>query len=313
MRPTRRPWLGFAFLATLSLIALAPRIAHAGEFDLEETALRERFEGSYVTVKLDMPGTSDGVDVRPSRKPDIDIRKLGARIKNCGVAIRRGDEVMVTKVKVTRNLIEFQLAGGGYGTFSDILANSDTQPEYLGESRLERDLKRQLDATSDPAERARIQLRIDKAKEDRKAANAANQSASLSAKQQGKANEKEMRKSGGSRFNIRGDGALPAEARTVDGLMAILANHVDFGSESGAPAMGAGASEAAVPADAERGSLSKGMTREQVEALLGPAEEVSASTDGGTRLVKAKYRRKGEVIDAVFAEGVLIRYSVSSE
>jgi hypothetical protein len=33
--------------------------------------------------------------------------------------VRRGDQVLVTKVKVKKDLIEFQLGGGGYGTFGD--------------------------------------------------------------------------------------------------------------------------------------------------------------------------------------------------
>ena len=67
------------------------------------------FEGKQVIVKLDMPGTQQGVDIYPQRPQALDLKSYSSRIKKFGTALRNGDSVMVTKVKVKDNNIEFQL------------------------------------------------------------------------------------------------------------------------------------------------------------------------------------------------------------
>src|SRR5580704_13319955 len=65
-----------------------------------EEALRAFFEGKHVTLKMDMPGTSDGVDVRVDTPRPIDFKQYGDRIKTNGTAIRTGDTAVVTLVKM---------------------------------------------------------------------------------------------------------------------------------------------------------------------------------------------------------------------
>src|SRR5438094_10557903 len=101
-------------VALLVLVATAPP-----GFAQSEDQLRTFFEGKTVRVKIEMPGTEDGVDVYPGTAHPIDFPKHATRLKRTGTALRRGDEVLVTKVTVKKDLIEFQLAGGGYGTFGD--------------------------------------------------------------------------------------------------------------------------------------------------------------------------------------------------
>jgi hypothetical protein len=47
----------------------------------DEAALRAFFEGKRVTLKIDMPGTSDGVDVRADAGRAVDFPRLGERLK----------------------------------------------------------------------------------------------------------------------------------------------------------------------------------------------------------------------------------------
>src|SRR5688572_11055722 len=82
-----------------------------------EEYLRRFFEGKTVLVKLEMPGTENGIDVYPGTSQPINFPQVATRLQRYGTAIRRGQEVMVTKVKLKDDLIEFQLGGGGYGTF----------------------------------------------------------------------------------------------------------------------------------------------------------------------------------------------------
>ena len=107
--------LGVVIVA-LSVVALAPARPAAAQ---DERSLRTYFEGRRVTLKIDMPGTSDGVDIRVDASSPLDYERYGTRLKTSGTAIRAGDSVTVTLVKVKKDLIEFQLGGGGFGTFGD--------------------------------------------------------------------------------------------------------------------------------------------------------------------------------------------------
>jgi hypothetical protein len=50
---------------------------------------------------------------------------------------------MITKIKVKDKLIEFQLGGGGYGTFGDE-TSSDIYVPTVSKSRREKNLEKQL-------------------------------------------------------------------------------------------------------------------------------------------------------------------------
>src|SRR4051812_30650264 len=84
-----------------------------------EAALREYFEGRTVTLKLAMPGTEKGVDIYPGSPRPLDYPRYADRLKDYGTAIRAGESITITKIKLKSKLIEFQLGGGGYGTFGD--------------------------------------------------------------------------------------------------------------------------------------------------------------------------------------------------
>jgi hypothetical protein len=87
----------------------------------DEARLRKALEGKRITLKMDMPATSEGVDVFPGSSHAVDYDKVGKRMKKAGVALKDGDAARITKVKVKDDLIEIQLNGGGYGTFGDVL------------------------------------------------------------------------------------------------------------------------------------------------------------------------------------------------
>src|SRR5437899_8150897 len=74
-------------------------------------------EGMTVTVRLDMPASQEGVDIRPGTEYPLDLHKAADRMKLYGVAVHTGQSIMITKVVVKSHNIEVQLGGGGYGTF----------------------------------------------------------------------------------------------------------------------------------------------------------------------------------------------------
>src|ERR1700679_188717 len=138
----------------------------SGAFAQNADMLSGAFEGKQVVVKLDMPGTQKGVDVYPGRPQPLDVKSYSDRLKDFGVSVRNGDAVLVTKVKVNKDNIEFQLGGGGFGTAGD---NTDTSVHFtpLGKSSRELELENQLNNETDPDRRRSLQRELDYVRADR--------------------------------------------------------------------------------------------------------------------------------------------------
>ena len=84
-----------------------------------QPALQSYFVGRQVQLQIDMPGSAKGVDLRVDAADPMDWKQYSSRLKEFGPAIRSGDRATVTTIVVKKNLIEFQLDGGGFGTFWD--------------------------------------------------------------------------------------------------------------------------------------------------------------------------------------------------
>jgi hypothetical protein len=268
------------------------------------------FEGRSVRVKIEMPGAEQGVDVYPGLAPPIDFPDMATRLKRFGTALRRGDEVLVTKVKVKSNLIEFQLGGGGYGTSGDDASTSiyvPSAPKTDREKNLERDIK----LTNDPAQRRAKGEELDALRTARQREDAHNQAEATVAQQAKEANVRQRRAEGGSRFNLRYRPNVPNEAMTPQSVMAALAEYVDFSGIAGeGPA--APATPAMPMAGPAGGGLRKGMTADDADAMFGRPESISQRKEGTLTVSTSLYRTRDQRISAEFVEGVLIRYTITS-
>ena len=80
----------------------------------EDEALRRALEGKFVVVEVDLPATESGLDLRFDKVNPLDEREQQSRLRQYDAAIRRGDEVQVTRVRLKGDHIEFQLEGGGF-------------------------------------------------------------------------------------------------------------------------------------------------------------------------------------------------------
>lgn len=282
-------------LALLALFAAAPAAAQT------EAALKQAFEGQTVVVRIDLPGSAAGVDVYPQRANPLDYGQLGARLKEHGTAVHNGQAILVTKVKVKSNLIEFQLGGGGYGTFADnAVAPGMPSAPYLDTGLRERDIEIQLRYESDPWRRRELYRELDFLRQERLRYNA---TVGAQAAEAARADEqiRQRKAEGGSRFNLRWEkGKLPPEALTPAGFRDLLARYVAF-EEDEAQAGAAGGAPLA--------GLAKGMTVAQAEAVLGPAASVSKGQEGSLPVETRTYTRAGRPVTARFASGVLIEFS----
>jgi hypothetical protein len=277
-----------------------------------EAALREAFEGRQVTIKVAMPGTEAGIDVYPADARPLDHPKYAERLKDNGTAIRAGQTAMVTKVRVKSKHIEFQLDGGGYGTFGDDVS-SDVAVSSTPKTKREKNLEAELKGEKDPVRKREINEELDDLRKDREREDASNRAAVADAEVAKEQSVRQRRLEGGSRFNIRYRDVLPNEALTVDGVKAALAEYVDFGP--GTPgdlgpmvASTAGYTPTAMAPTGPR----KGMLLREADVLFGRADATAERNEGRLKVVTRTYATDDGKLTAEFVEGVLIRYQSSS-
>jgi hypothetical protein len=305
----------FSFSLALALalaLAAPPALAQA----TGEEVLRDRFEGTFVRVKMDLPAHQKGVDVYPQERPNLDYSELGKRIKRYGVGVRRGEEIQVTKVKLKKDLIEFQLGGGGYGTFGD--DTGDVSVPTAAKTRREKNLEEDLKRTTDPARRRQIQEEIDDLRREREREDAHNQAIAAEASEVKKEAIRARAAESGSRFNVRFRGPVPASALEVAGLMDALDEFVVFDVGDHDPdhdADGGVVMDAPVETPPVSGvaALRKGMTRAEAEAVLGAPTKVTPGKEGTLKVERLVFTTEGERIEALIVEGVLVRYAVTSK
>jgi hypothetical protein len=280
-----------------------------------EPELRDFFEGKSVVVKLDMPATQEGIDVYPDARRAIDFAQYSARLKAAGIAIRNGESVLITKIRVKEKLIEFQLAGGGYGTFGD-----DTGSVYspsVSKSNREKDLERLVKAETDAARKRRLERELDDLRSERAREDSRNKTSALAAEEAKKARIATSRLHSGSRFNIRYQEGVP-RGLDAEGVMRALAEYIEFPfatdrrpvSRDRVTAQPVLNEPAAAPA---AGAIRKGMTVAEVEQSLGRPDKSTNRMEGTLRVVSATYSRGDQLITAEFVEGVLIKYSIASK
>lgn len=294
----------------LLLLAAAPLAAQT------EADLKRYFEGKRVTVKIDMPGTEQGVDIYPGTDRPLDFPRYASRLKDHGTAIQAGDDAMITKIRVKSSHIEFQLDGGGYGTMSDETSTSvyvESAPKTTREKNLEVEVKRE----KDPARRRKLQEELDDLRKAREREDSRNRAEVAAAEEQKKENLRERRLSGGSRFNVRYRAALPPAVLTPQGLEAALADYVEFPSlPVNTTAVADVTSEALAPAAPEPAAPRlprKGMTVAELEEMLGAPLQTSERPEGTLRVLTRTYRLGDGRVTAEFVEDVLFRYSLTSE
>jgi hypothetical protein len=298
-------------LRALVLVSLLipPLAAHAQS----EAALKEYFEGRTVKLKLAMPGAEDGVDVYPATSKPLDFPRHAARLKNYGTALHAGDQALVTKLKVKAKLIEFQLDGGGYGTSGDETSSSvsvASAPRTKREQNLEAELKRE----QDPVRRRAMKEELDDLKARRAREDARNHAAVAEAQETKKANIRQRRLEGGSRFNIRYNDGVPATAITPEAIKEALAAYVEFDEPAAALAEVAIPVAGTIPVGkpGPGGLPAKGMLQSDVDELLGPPKRTTDRMEGRLKVTTRVYPTTAGQVTAEFVEGVLIRFSMTS-
>jgi hypothetical protein len=267
-----------------------------------QSELEHFFEGRKVKVKIDMPATKYGIDVYPTRNPQMNFDDYAKRLKQFGTAVHEGDSLLITKVKVKKDLIEFQLGGGGFGTAGDDSSTYVSTPSP-DKTRREKDLERDLKTVTDPAQKKKMKQELDDLRQDRAREEARLRTIAAEAEEFKKARVREQAKTAGSRFNIRYDNAIPPYALSPEAVMQALAAYVEF-----TPAANVTTTD---PATLPR--LHKGMSDEEVEQLLGYPNSQSDRQEGKLTVNTWTYKKGNRTIEAEFVNDVLIRYTVREQ
>ena len=284
-------------------------------------AVEAYFTGREVVLKIDMPGTQKGVDLRFNKPSPMDWKEYGSRLKQFGAALHKGDTARVTSVLVKGDMIEFQLDGGGFGTFGDDTTTT-VAAKPVDKSQYEKDLEKQISETDDPDRKQSLQRDLDRERARREKQDAANQRAAQFASQMKAAKVADNRERGGSRFNLRWSGSIPADQLTPEAIMKRLADFVDFGtatspatnSAPGSATTAAAGTATNEPAGSPTAQLKRGMKMEEVTTLLGPGKQVSESVgDGGLKTQIYEYATSDRHVEVTYVDGILVRFSISSQ
>jgi len=286
-------------VSTVLLLALAAPAAAQSE-----VALKEYFEGKRVTLRMDMPGTSDGVDVHADARRAIDYAKYRDALKRYGTAIRSGDSVVVTIVKVKKDLIEFQLGGGGFGTFGDDTSTSAYIP-LMEKSEHERNLEKRVRDEDDRDRRRQLQRELDDVRDRRERENRRIMAERERLEEIKRERVADARLRGGSRFNLRYEDRVPAGMRPED-LMAALAEYVDFAGRTDAR-------DDVMPPQGDISMVRKGLSRADAERAFGKPATSSERREGGITILTLVFDVGDQRVSAEFIEDVLVRYTITSK
>lgn len=282
-----------------------------------EAALQRYFEGKQVRVKIDMPGTHDGIDLYWKKDPPVDFKSYSQRLKKFGVALRDGDTVRVTTVRLKQKNIEFQLGGGGYGTAGD-----DSGSVYLPaitKSRRESDLEKEVKGETDRQRRDNLNRELSRLRDTRLREESYRQARQTELEMVKQTEIAQKRREGGSRFNLWIPAAVLAEsAPAPEMVMEALAQYVDFAALRGSPSPARTEIEAPVPrggppAGTSPDRLRRGLTREQVHAMLGRPRSTAKRAEGTLEVETDVFDDDVDRTEVEFVSGLVVRFRVSSK
>lgn len=204
----------YGSLLYLALLLTVPLYAQS------EAHLQQAFEGKIVAPKIDMPGASAGVNVRPENNPPTDAREQARFFSIYEIGAKTGMTIRLTKIKVKDDLIEIHLGAGGFSTWSGQPQPPTATPKSEQEFALEVAYGAEPDRNKKVEIRRQIEsLQRQRASQDQRARERYDRA--MEAFRQGQ-------RDSGSRFNLRFKKKVPPDALTPEGFRNYLAPYLDF-------------------------------------------------------------------------------------
>jgi hypothetical protein len=296
--PTFARVVGIAAAAAALLTTCAASVAAQ-----DETALKSYFEGRRITLRMDMPGSADGVDLQVDPPKSLDYKKYRENLKRYGIAINYGDSSRVTFIKVKGNRIEVQIGGGGFGTFGDDTSTS-SNIRLLEQTEREKTLETRVKDETDKHRKRALQRELNDLRDRRESENRILRAESDRIEEAKRQRIAEKRLQGGSRFNLRWSPKVPATIKPED-IEKALVEYVDFHNRPDSQDTGWTADELSI--------VRKGMPREDMEVVFGQPVERSEKREGGVVVTTLVFDVGDERLTAAFVEDVLVRYTIASK
>lgn len=288
--------------APLALLILAsPALAQ------NETALKNAFMGRQVAIRVDMPASHKGVDLRFDRDVPFDLKENSDRIRAYDAALKAGDVMPVTYIKVKGDMIEFHLGGGGFNWFTESSTKSaNLSSKTVRESDLEKEIKNETDRDR----KRRLERELDDLRRDRDRRDDRERRDVEEYNLRAKDRDMDRALKSGSRFNLRFKKNVPPDALTPEGFERYLDPWVDFSGRSTRRSSSSSTTSSSRSA-AQNRDWRKGTPRREMEDALGKAraEKSCPGDDGGLDCRIATFEDGNDEIEATFVEGVLVRFS----
>jgi hypothetical protein len=266
----------------------------------DEAALKAALEGRRVVVRVDMPASHKGIDLRFDRAQPFDLQENLSRVREHDLALREGDRGTITFVKVKDDLIEVHLDGGGFNWITDTTTRTFSS---TSKSSREKDLEDRIKREADRDRRRDMQDELDDLRRDREYSDDRRRREVEDHNRWARDRDLDRARRSGSRFNLRFRKQVPPDALTPEGVAARLQPFLALGRDL--PRTGAAPGRAG-PGGAA-GFLRKGLLREEVEARLGEPLEVRERREGDLRHAVLVFADGPEEIEATFVEDVLVR------
>ncbi len=282
--------------AAAVVVVLVPALTSA-----DEAELRNALVGHQVMVKMDLPATRKGLDYYPERSTTFDNAEHQKRLRQNGIGIREGDVVTVSKINVKGKYVEFHLGEGGSSQLPSHPSTYVPKSDY--QKQLEKQLKGATKEQKKTIERALARERDRRRREERLLKAVAEQEYQMALSQR---TPEQWALLAGSRVNVRFDRSVPAEALTPAGLRSLLKTVFDFNpAHVRAPV--------AAPVAAADAPVTKGQSRADVDAALGPPKRCSQKEQGMLMVSVCTYPLGEATLEARFVDDVLVRYVLTSK
>jgi len=278
-----------------------------------KAALERFFEGKTVELKIDMPASQQGVDVYPRKQKPLDYSKYASRLKKHGTAIYAGDRIIITKLKPKGKHIEFQLGGGGYGTFGD---DSDhVSSESASKTKREKNLEKAIKRETNAAKKREMKEELDDLRKEREREDARLRAQAEETRVHKEEQVRRKALDSGSRFNIRIEKDLRPEDLTPESVMRALAEYVRFpAGVFGENVSDSGAGEPMIAdAPAAMKGLKKGMLWRDVAVQYDMPISFKRVEVEGTKVVTAVFPDGNNTVTVKFVEGVVASFTIASE
>ncbi len=261
--------------------------------------------GKEVVLKIDLPGSQKGVDLRFNKDSPMDWKEYDGRLRSFGVALRKGDTARITAIVRKSDLIEVQLDGGGFGTVRDDTTTTVTAKK-IEKSDYEKRLEEEIASTTDDDKRRDLQRDLDRERSRRDRENSANERDAKYASIEKGQKVDDQRSRGGSRINLRWSGSAPEDLATPEGVLARLTAYLTLRSDG---------SFQMAPSAELSGSMGpqirKGMTFADVSAQLGTGRLLSESVSAeGLKTESMQYATKTQAITVTFVNSIVVRFNV---